>query len=244
MLTLMAEEFAPTTSAIGFLEAPIEVVAEALLRWRGQQYSKVRGEWLLEDVRRTIPRLQPLTGGVRPRELLVEGGEWTTYFDCGIQGTDAVSTVGHLTRFLKLQGIAIRSVPDTRGLKVENPGRCGSVQFELFGPLQTEFLNYVRTVSVSHDGRRWRFDATGTIQDFEDVAAYSARNVKDRFNSQALSRYCESLGVRPFDEEFYGRRSFLVTSSAKIPRGGLSLGYKEAQAYQGIVPGLAEKLPG
>src|SRR5215471_1575801 len=29
------------------------------------------------------------------------------------------------------------------------------VQFEMFGPLRTEFLNYVRTVSSTFDGSRW-----------------------------------------------------------------------------------------
>jgi hypothetical protein len=42
-----------------------------------------------------LHRLEPLIGGARPRELLVAAGEWTAYFDCLVQGTDAVSAIGH-----------------------------------------------------------------------------------------------------------------------------------------------------
>jgi hypothetical protein len=94
MQTLLSERFAPTTSSIGFLRLDLDEAIEALATWRR---SVVRGGVSAEQVEATFPEclrsLEPLTGGVRPRELLVEAsGGWTAYFDCSLQGTDAVST--------------------------------------------------------------------------------------------------------------------------------------------------------
>jgi hypothetical protein len=63
----------------------------------------------------------------------------------------------------------------------------------MFGPLGTKFVNYVRTVHVSHDGSRWAFSATGTGQWFEETDAYQARRARDRFTSEMLERYCMAL---------------------------------------------------
>jgi hypothetical protein len=74
----------------------------------------------------------------------VSAGSWTAYFDNSLRGTDAVSAVGYLSRKLQCQGLAIRVKPHTIGVPGVRRGRAGAVQFELFGPLQTTFLNYVR----------------------------------------------------------------------------------------------------
>jgi hypothetical protein len=69
----------------------------------------------------------------------------------------------------------------------------GSVQFEMLGPFKNDFLNYIRTVHASFDGSRWVFDAVGTPQDFEELDAYKAPRVRDRFTSEMLERYCKAL---------------------------------------------------
>ena len=89
--------------------------------------------------------------------------------------------MGYLSRTLQCQGVVVVSVPHTVGTSLETPGRLGGVQFELHGPLQTDFLNYVRTISVTHDGSKWRFDANGTVQAYEQTERYTARKVRDGF---------------------------------------------------------------
>ena len=84
---LYDDELAPITSSIGFLAAPLDQVARGLERWRAEIHGSaervpVEGR-LLENIR----RLEPLTGGVRPRELLVatSNPEWTAVIDCGVR---------------------------------------------------------------------------------------------------------------------------------------------------------------
>jgi hypothetical protein len=245
MLTLLSERFAPITSQLGFLEVPLAVASDGLLGWRRRLHFRVSRVELTGQLSELLSRLPPMTGGVRPRELLVgtEGDQWTAYFDCGIQGTDAVSTIGFLAQELRCQGLALMTIPHTRGTGLEEPGRYGGVQFELFGPEDRDFLNYVRTVSVTFD-TSWRFDVSGEVQPFELVERYGARKKRDRLTSEMVAGYAAALGVRPFDESSYDTRGVLIQSALRVPAGGLELNLEEAQARNGIVPGVADRIKG
>lgn len=233
----MSEQYAPITSSIGFLEAPLDVVARELQTWRESLYPAVTVTRLSEGFPDVLSRLEPLTGGSRPRELIVAAGGWTAYFDNSLRGTDAVSAVGPLTRKLRCQGVAIDVVPHTIGAPGVREGRMGAIQFELFGPLDTEFLNYVRTVSVTFEGSRWQFNATGTEQAFEEVDVYGARRVRDRFTSAMLERYCKALGIDVFEPTAYGPGAVLVESSVPMAPDGKVMSLQQAQAWLEIVPG-------
>jgi hypothetical protein len=245
MQTLLSEHYAPITSSIGFLRISLEEAVDALTAWRNSHAANVATEELQAAFPQCLHALEPLTGGAKPRELLVEtSGGWIAYFDCSLQGTDATTTIGYLSRSAGCQGLAIDVVPHTVGRSGNKPGRYGAVQFEMFGPLPTEFLNYVRTVSVAHDGGRWVFTATGTVQWFEEVDAYKVRRARDRFNSDMLSRYCQALDLDVFNPASYGPRAVLVRSEVKIPPEGKIMSIPEVQEWLGIVPGMADKLPG
>jgi hypothetical protein len=246
LITLLSDRLAPVTSAIGFLQLPMSDAAKALAEWRRELHGSVRTEEVTGPLPALVSRLEPLTLAVRPRELVVatERDDWTAYFDNGLHGGDPVSVVGHLTRTVRVAGVVVRSVPHTVGTKYETPGRYGAVQFELFGPLPTDFLNYVRTVSVSHDGSRWRFDANGTVQDFEDAERYAARKIRDRFTSEQLAAYSAAMGLRPFDEDFYRPAGVLVESPVAVPPGAAVLPLAEVQRRLGIRPGVAADIPG
>jgi hypothetical protein len=246
VITLLSDRLAPVTSSIGLLRMPLPDAAEALAGWRRELHGSASVEKVTGDLATLIGHLEPLTLRVRPRELLVATANdaWTAYFDCGLHGGDPVSVIGHLTRTLRVQGVVVRSVPHTHGTTLETPGRHGGVQFELFGPLATGFLNYVRTVSVIHDGSRWRFDANGTVQDFEDTERYTARRIRDRFTSEQLVRYCAALDLRPFDEDFYRPDGVLVESPVTPPPGAAVLPLAEAQRQLGIRPGVSADVPG
>ena len=136
------------------------------------------------------------------------------------------------------------SQPHTEGVPGIREGRYGAVQFQLFGPAQTDWLNYVRTISLSYDGTRWSFDVSGTPQDFEDLEAYRSRRIRDRFTSEMLERYCKALGIEVFDPEFYGPESMFFESDVVMAADGLVLSLNEVQAWLEIVPGMAEDLPG
>lgn len=232
---VLDDEFAPVTSSIGFLRAPIRDAAEALRRWRSDIHGAASVAWVDGGLEGNLHRLEPLTGGVRPRELLVATGnpEWSALFDCGVQGGDQTTTVGYLSRTMLTQGVVVVSIPDVPA-GTGSTERFGARQFEMFGPLATDFLNYVRTLSLVRDGARWRFDANGTVQDFEDVEAYKRRRMTERLTPPMLSQYASALGLAPFDAGFYTGPSALVTNSASPPAGALVLGISEARRRLGI----------
>ena len=181
--------------------------------------------------------MEPLTAGARPRELLVEASNgWTAYFDSSLNGTDAVSTVGYLCEELGCEGVAVDSVPTTPE-SGDRPARFGGVQFQLFGPERREFLNYVRTVSVTYDGERWEFSATGDVQPFEETETYRERRIRDRFTAEMLERYCRGIGIDVFNPKAYGPRAVLVTSDVAMPPNGQVLSLADAQKRLGIEPG-------
>ena len=244
MRSLLGERFAPITSSIGFLEKPLDETAQGLEDWRRSLVSEVNVAHASEGFPEVLRRLAPLTSGARPRELVVAAGEWTAYFDNSLRGTDAVSAIGYLSRKLQCQGLAIRVKPHTIGLPGVTRGRAGSVQFELFGPIKTTFLNYVRTVGVTFDGGKWVFEANGTEQPFEEHDTYRARRVRDRFTSEMLGRYCEAMSLDVFNADAYGPQAVFIESEVPMPANGVVMTLAEAQEWLEIMPGMVDSLPG
>jgi hypothetical protein len=242
----MSDRLAPITSSIGFLRAPLDIVAAGLTAWRRDLHGDVATRPLSGSLTDLVAHLEPLTGGSAARELLVSTGSptWTAVFDCSLTGIDADAAVRQLCLRLGRTGVAITAVPHTLGTGLETQGRYGAVQMTLYGPLTTAWLNQVRSISVAHDGTRWRFDVDGTEQDFETPSAYTRRRVRDRFTADMLAEYCAALGIEPFDEAFYGPSAVLLTSDAPTAPDGKVLRLAEAQAWFGIRPGANEQVRG
>jgi hypothetical protein len=124
--------------------------------------------------------------------------------DNGTSGADARSPIAYLTQKLGHQGIIVTNVPHTLNEDTGSAkGTYGAVQFELFAESPREFLNYERSVAVAFDGGKWRFEASGRVQAFEEVEKYSSRRVQDRLTPEMLARYCAALGVDLNNEGFY-----------------------------------------
>jgi hypothetical protein len=234
-MTLLDDKYAPVTAQIGFLRVPLDEASKAFTVWRAEIHGTAKVTPLSGGLVENVLHLEPLTAAVRPRELLIATGnpEWTAVLDCGTRGDDQIPPVGYLSRALKCQGFVVCSVPFS-GPDSRSP--YGGIQFSMFGPLRTHFLNYVRTTSLVQDGSRLRFDATGTEQIFEETAAYSPRRVTDRFTLPMLARYCAALGLRPFEEDFYPGPSVLVASPQSAP-AARALSLAETPKWLHIHPG-------
>ena len=234
-VTLWGDEFAPITSRMGFLRAPFDDVVDGLATWRRALHGVAQVELLPGGLRDHVRTLEPLTSAVRPRELVVAtaNAEWTAIVDCGYPSGDPISRIGHLARTMLVQGLAVASVPSSPEAP-GRPSRRACRQFEMFGPVDTDFLNYVRTISLVQYSKSWRFDANGTVQDFEDVTAYENRRTAERFTAAMLVDYCAELGLKPFDGDFYPGPSALVRTPASPPPGTLVLSLREAQEREGI----------
>lgn len=237
MRTLLDEQYAPITSRIGFINLPIDDATEVFVGWRRGLY----GDVTVTDVGGdgfplALHRLEPLELPSSPRELLVEMGAWTAYFDCGLHGTDPIGPVSVMCQFARCRGMAIRVIPDT-GL------RLGAVSWELFADHPTSFLNYERSITLVNQGTRWVFETYGMPLPFEDLERYKRRRARDRFDSAMAEAYSRAVGVDAFDRDAYGPRAILVTHTDGAPPL-MRMALADVQARFGIQPGRAEHLPG
>ncbi len=96
-----------------------------------------------------------------------------------------------------------------------NHYRYPATQLTVLGPDGDPLLHHVRTISAGvFEEEHWRFDVTGEGQAFEDVERYRARRIKDRFNREVLVEYLAAFGVDPDDPDRYGE-GVLVETLAK-----------------------------
>lgn len=234
MRLLADEAYAPITSRIGFLEVDPDRLAAELVKWQMElpHDAPPRATRLQQAFPEVLRALEPLTSRVRPREIVVATqSTWSAYFDNGVRGPDPVPVVSYLARRLKTRGLAIAAIPHTAGTPNIKRGRYGAISFELFGPEQTDFLNYVRSIALVFNGRKWEFALGGTPQPFEEIEAYEARRVSERFTLDRLDRYCKALGVHPFDESFYRPEAVFIDRKLSVPVDALSLTLAEAQRW-------------
>lgn len=209
MRLLLGGRLAPITSTVGFLEAPPAEAVRAFVDWERSVHeplgTSVTQRQVTGGLEEVLPSLLPLTSVVRRRYLFVPtAGPWVAFFDNGHRGTDAFSVMSYLAQSLRCRGMRVTAIPDTvEGEFKGARGEYGGVVWEVYGPDRTDFLNYVRSVSVVNDGGKWAFSQSGTPFPFEDLRQYGARRVKERFTFELLERYLSELGLAPFDEEFY-----------------------------------------
>jgi hypothetical protein len=133
--------------------------------------------------------------------------------------------------------VVATSIPNTYSDKTgKGTGLYGAVQFQLFAPHETAFLNYERSVSATNDGGQWSFGADGTVQPFEELETYQKRKIIDRFTPDMLKRYCYALGIRVDSPDFYGPRSVLISSSDPLPADWPKLSLGEVRHKMGLGP--------
>jgi hypothetical protein len=235
MKALFNNTLAPLTFSVGFLEAPFASVIDANFQWIQPLYKTVEMVHSASDLRNALCQLVPLSAPPRRELLFATESNWTAYFDNGRNGPDAFPPISYLAQKLGCRGLVATCVPHT--LETETGmarGTYGAVQFEMFGPVQREFLNYERSISVAYEAGKWRFDVIGMVQPFEEVAKYSARKIFDRFTPDMLERYCESLGVRLFDETFYSGPGELIAIRDTLPSNCVELTLEEARLEMGF----------
>jgi hypothetical protein len=201
-MNLLNDCYAPITENIGFLEADFARVAEADALWRASLGGYV-GRSLSGPMPGLLNALLPLTGPLLRYIWIRTTEPWTAYFDNFVLGSDPFPPISHLAQRMGVRGLTI-------GCRTGTSKRGAAISFSLFGWERTEWLNCIRTVSAIEDEGRWEWTATGNVQPFEDENKYQQRRVRDRLTVGMLADYCESLGIRPFDESFYGSEGHLV----------------------------------
>ncbi len=216
----------PLTGSYAFFDAAMDEVREVLAGWRhGLDLDPAQRD-LTGSLRQALDALEPMSLG--HRELLAPTfSQWTAYFSNGRTGADE-APVGQIAKMLRRRALYVVWWP------LEN---YWAVRFQLLADHPTDFLNYERVVEVGtgDDGRNV-FTATGTPQPYEEVEAYRSRRIRDRLTPTMLDRYCRALGVRPFDEDFFGSTGVPITSRDRRP--DIRFTVVEQQALYGFEPPL------
>ena len=215
---LLDDRWAPITSEMGFLETDAEHAARAFAAWQAGLLAPrgiaVEVRPVSGSLEQALSALLPLTSPESRRDLFIPTrSPWTAYVENGWGGTDAASPMGYMARTLGCRGLRVVAVPHTIR---KDKGRYGAVMLEVYGPHQTDWLNYVRALGASNDGGHWVFDQSGEPFPFEKVEQYQARRVRDRFTFDMLKEYLRHLGLSPFQEDFYlpeGAPAWLVERS-------------------------------
>ena len=213
MKYLLDNTLAPLTFNWGFVEAPIDEVRAAYVRWQRMILHSVKVRTLKLALADALRQLEPLDMGSQRVLFLSTRGTWTACFDNGAKGANPSTFVGELSQRLKRRGVACGCIPNTLGRRdAGKPGTWGAVQFTLFAPGRRAFLNIERSVSVINDVRGWDFNTIGTVQDFEQVERYAASRIADRLTPEMLEDYCRALGIDLFDATFYGGAGVITHS--------------------------------
>lgn len=201
----------------GFVEGSIGDIGDELLRWRSELGYRPGSRTVRGDLVAQIRELSPLLDVARPRELLVECGNWVAYFDSFARSTDAVSTCSELADRLDVRALKITCAPEILSFKGMNSGPA--MQFHLWGPEGVGPLRYVRTIDAVKNDERWTFELSGETLEFEKTESYANRRIVDRLTARMLQSYCSALGIDVFNADAYGPKAVLIESRISIPRG-------------------------
>ena len=237
MKALLDNRFAPLTFTWGFVESPFSQFSEAFIQWQDKLDARFGTRTERKNFRAVLSEsllaLEPLTTPL-DRYLLTETRSgWSAIFANGLRVNDVYSPVSYLPTVLGCRGLEIACVPDRShcadkdGLQI-----YGAVKFALYGPNKTDWINRIRSVSVTNDVGGWEFAAQGEAQPYEQIENYRKRKIVDRFTPEMLESYCGALGIELFNSDFYGERCLLghTTKRAASAQGPI-MSISEARSH-------------
>jgi hypothetical protein len=224
------------TYQVGFLEATLENALEVFLKWQsaiGAEFDRQpRHERLVGSLQQALAHLEPLTTPPTKVLLMETCSRWTAFFDNGLRISDPESPVGHLCTIVPCRGVVVHCAPDRSQTDDRDALRIyGVVSFRMFATHQTSWLNQERAIVARNDGGSWLFSAEGIPQSFEEPENYKAGRISDRFTDEMLERYCKSLGIRLFDDAFYGMKSAIIRTVQQLPPGAPIMSLEDARSH-------------
>src|SRR5688572_3363288 len=185
----------PLGDAVAFVDLPLEEAVGAYRDWgSGWESPPKLVDLGSRPIMELLRELLPLQMPYKRRLLVGTDSGWTAVFDNSRGGDPFPST--YLARQRARRAVVATHKPRSQ---TTHP----ATQFHLFGPNGKPPLMYERTIDAGvFDEERWRFDASGTVQPFEDTAAYTQRLIRDRFTREMLLRYLMAMGIRADDPTF------------------------------------------
>lgn len=236
MLTLLNEEFFPVTGQFGVVRAPAEDLVDAAgqeLCWRlpggstaaSVEVSEVSGS--LQEILSAFGRSEKILW--EPTSVLVvECGSWSAWFENSPASHKTWKPMGP-REFL---GVTVGSI-FAKETSARSPlerlmakgGRQGRVHFHVNPSEHDGGCHARRLVEARYAAGSWVWTESGGCLPFEDTTRYGHEVIRQRLTSLMLNEYCNELGIRPFDEDFYGSRGLIVRApgaTSKIQADGQS----------------------
>lgn len=187
-------------SRTGFVEVPFATALELTAGWHAELGREQSVQALPPGLLDQLIRLAPLQSPWR-RELLVEAGGWTAYFNNDVRGGDPTEWVEHLARVARRRGAVATHIP-------EDQYPFPLTRLDLVGATTRSVMAGV------YDQGRWQFEAHGEVQPFEETSTYEARLIHHRFTRSMLVRYLLALGIDADRASFYGRGVLIEQTGA------------------------------
>lgn len=237
--------YRPVVDSVGFIQAPIAETVAALDTWAKEIGAlKGVGAPIVTNPGRGIESLEaiaPVTLNDSRRKLLIQtvNPEWTAFFSSDRQGADSGHTAFMAGR-LNTRAVYVSCHPHTVPTEPRTPnspaGWQASVGLTVYSKAEAEpgsWFDVVRDIQLHRDSSRWRLHQSGAVQPFERPEEYNNRKVADRFPPELLDEYCQAMGLRVFDSEFFNGPALLVTSPPTF-QTTWSVSFEEAHKYYGI----------
>lgn len=180
----------PTTETVGLFQCGAGRLARWISAGLDERWTVRSASW--DSIEALGAFLEP--GEPSARYVLVPWGGWAAVLTDGPLGSDVGMLPSLAAREIGCVAIRATAVDPASD-------RFGAVVLDVFDPLVTDdLLRCRRSISAVDDGGRWVFSQVGEPFEFEDLAAYGRRRIRDRFTIAMLSEYLRSLGV-PVDAD-------------------------------------------
>jgi len=232
MATTLLPELAPLTFSWGFIRAGTVTVQEQLRSW----LLGIGVPCIVREVDRPLNEalltLSPLTLPPSKRLLLATQSEWTACFDNGVNGADLLSFMTVLTDRLRCEGLVLRCVNDRRMYSSrDREDHLTHLGLEFFRPGPEPSVGPERAISLRQYYGKWKFSAGGPPLPAEDTSRYEKTPTQDRLTLDLIDSYCRSLGLAPFESEFYLPQGHMIDSySSSSIKYSIMLSLPEAGA--------------
>lgn len=185
-MILPSTDHGASLSTVGLIRNDFEDVAHWLhgalgtVKWHRTPASFNTISGLLEVVGRTP---------VNDVKVVMKFGDWTALVTNGPLGSDVGMIPSLAAR--ELNCLAIRAIANPPSSVM----LCATI-LDVYDPRSTDSpVRMRRSIACADEGFRWVFETRGAPFEFEDVASYSARRVRDRFTPTMLERYLYELGL-------------------------------------------------
>lgn len=188
------DEYGRLSGSFGLIRAPCGDAAQAFAEWQTRILaggSDVVVKRLTAGLRSCFETLLPLVAPVPTKHLFVAtASRWSLFAQNFHLGTDARGPMIMLSKILNtdaLRAVSRKELTDHQSGRVT---QYGSTILEYYSQGKQR-----RAVACANDGGRWVFHSSGDPFEFENLKAYQAIVVEERFSRKLLIEYLVQLGV-------------------------------------------------